>query len=310
MLEEYRGILVTNAFLRTRKFVEHYEWLKRAAGALGIRLELMENADRPGCIGAASEWLGKYDFIIFWDKDIPCGKILSQYADRHNIPVYNTVDAVAACDDKFETYYRLAAFNETHPGQRIRLLPTVIAPMTYANIGYTKLDFLREIEETLGYPMVVKECFGSFGMQVYLARNREELEELTLRLAGVPFLYQKYAAYSSGRDVRLQVVGGRVAAAMERRSEQGDFRANITNGGSMRSYSATVEEQELAVRVADILGLDFAGVDLLFSEETGRADIVCEVNSNAHFKNIHTCTGVNVADEIMRYILRKLEERP
>ena len=33
------------------------------------------------------------------------------------------------------------------------------------------------------------------------------------------------------------------------------------------------------------------------------ADMVCEVNSNAHFKNIFECTGVNVADEIMKYIM-------
>jgi gamma-F420-2:alpha-L-glutamate ligase len=48
-------------------------------------------------------------------------------------------------------------------------------------------------------------------------------------------------------------------------------------------------------------------VDLLFEETGGVADIVCEVNSNAHFKNIHTCTGVNVAEKIMEYIRNKLK---
>lgn len=33
--------------------------------------------------------------------------------------------------------------------------------------------------------------------------------------------------------------------------------------------------------------------------------MVCEVNSNAHFKNIFDCTGVNVADEIMDYIVKR-----
>ncbi|MCD7824502.1 MAG: RimK family alpha-L-glutamate ligase, partial [Clostridiaceae bacterium] len=123
------------------------------------------------------------------------------------------------------------------------------------------------------------------------------------KLAGQPFLYQKFIEESCGRDVRLQVVGSQVIAAMYRWSEN-DFRANLTNGGSMKPYQASVREQAQAVRVAKALKLDFCGVDLLFSGETNEADILCEVNSNAHFKNIYTCTGVNTADYIMDYILR------
>ena len=52
------------------------------------------------------------------------------------------------------------------------------------------------------------------------------------------------------------------------------------------------------------LGLDFAGVDILFGEE--EEPILCEVNSNAHFKNIYDCTGINVADAIISYILEQL----
>lgn len=305
----YKGLLVTNAFLRTGKFVEHYEWLREAALRLGMTLDIIENAERLLLIGEEPEWLSAYDFVIYWDKDIPYGKCLSLFADRHGIPVLNPVEAVGVCDDKCETYLWLAAWNAAHPEERIRLLPTIPVPMTYANIGYTKSDFLDTVEERLGYPMIVKECFGSFGMQVYMAQNRQMLEQLTGKLAGTPFLYQKYHRYSSGRDVRLQVVGNEVVAAMERYSENGDFRANITNGGSMKPYTPSKEESALAVLTARVLDLDFCGVDMLFDEESGQADIVCEVNSNAHFKNIHTCTGVNVAEKIMEHILKLLEDR-
>lgn len=305
----YKGLLVTNAFLRTGKFVEHYEWLREAALRLGMTLDIIENAERLLLLEEEPEWLSAYDFVIYWDKDIAYGKSLSLFADRLGIPVLNPVEAVGVCDDKCETYLRLAAWNAAHPEERIRLLPTIPAPMTYANIGYTKTDFLDTVEERLGYPMIVKECFGSFGMQVYMAQDRKMLEQLTEKLAGKPFLYQKYHRYSSGRDVRLQVVGREVVAAMERYSENGDFRANITNGGSMKPYTPSKEESALAVLTARVLDLDFCGVDLLFDEESGQADIVCEVNSNAHFKNIHTCTGVNVAEKIMEHILKLLEDR-
>ena len=75
----------------------------------------------------------------------------------------------------------------------------------------------------------------------------------------------------------------------------------------MKVYEPSDAECQLAVQTAQILGLDFCGVDLLFEESGGVADIVCEVNSNAHFKNIHTCTGVNVAEKIMEYIRNKLK---
>jgi RimK family alpha-L-glutamate ligase len=303
MIKKQRGLLVTNAFLRTEKFVEHYEWLKKAADRRGISLEMTDNAAHMMGVEEEPVWLKAYDFVIYWDKDLFLGEKLSRFGDRYGIPVFNSPKAIGVSDDKYKTYQCLSEWNRLHEQEKIRLLPTVMAPMTYANVGYPTLTFLEHVEKMLGYPMVLKECCGSFGMQVYLVSDRKELEDMTRKLAGIPFFYQKYAAYSSGRDVRLQVVGDKVVAAMERYSEHGDFRANITNGGSMKPYQPNLAEEKLAVLVTKILGLDFAGVDLLFSEETKTADVVCEVNSNAHFKNIYTCTGVNVAEKILSYIM-------
>ncbi len=304
MCKQKKGLLITNGFLQSGKFAEHYQWLRQAGSSYEIELEMMENDKIIFLSGEDLSWLDKYSFVLFWDKDIRLGKQIYQYAKMKQIPIYNSIDSIAVCDDKFETYYRIVAWNQEHPNEVIEMLPTIMAPMTYANVGYTQLDFLSQVEEKLSYPIVVKECFGSFGAQVYLAENRSELSDLTKELAGVPFLYQKFHAYSRGKDVRLQVVGNQVVAGMYRFSQNGDFRANITNGGKMKAYEPTEREAKLAVKVAKILGLDFAGIDLLFSE-TG-ADILCEVNSNAHFKNIHTCTGVNVAECIMKYISEKL----
>ena len=157
------------------------------------------------------------------------------------------------------------------------MIPTIVAPMTYENIGYTDMNFLDKVAEKFGFPLVIKECFGSFGMQVYM-----------------------------DHDVRLQVVGDEVVAAMFRYTDDGDFRANITHGGKMKSYEPDASEIKLATDTVKALGLDFAGVDLLFSNGADMpADMVCEVNSNAHFKNIFECTGVNVADEIMKYIMSR-----
>ena len=286
-----RGLLVTNAFLKNGKFVEHYEWLREAARQQEIRLDLCDNAMLHAIYGMESDEakLASYSFIIFWDKDIRLAKWMERYCQKRGIPIFNTPEAVAASEEAFS------------------LIPSVVAPLTFAAVGYTDVDFLSSIEKQIGYPMVIKECFGSFGWQVYLAKDRVEALRYTKKLAGTPFLYQKFIAASAGVDVRLQVVGTEVVAAMKRRSKT-DFRANLSNGGQMEAYEASQEECDLAVRAVLALGLDFAGVDLLFaSGENKTANMICEVNSNAHFRNIAECTGVNTADKIMQYIKRVLE---
>lgn len=72
----------------------------------------------------------------------------------------------------------------------------------------------------------------------------------------------------------------------------------------MAPYTPTEQEADLAVKSAQTLGLDFAGVDMLFGKD---GPIVCEINSNAHFKTTLECTGINIAAEIMRHIAQTLE---
>ena len=181
---------------------------------------------------------------------------------------------------------------------------TILAPKTFANVGYPQVRFAAEAARALGFPVVLKECFGSFGQQVYLFHDVDALCQKVQSLAGTPLLFQELIHESYGRDARINVVGGRVVACMLRQSTDGDFRSNLTRGGAMAPYSPTRAEAELAVRATELLGLDFAGVDVLFGRD---GPLLCEVNSNAHFKTTLECTGVNMAVEIMRHIARRLE---
>ena len=85
------------------------------------------------------------------------------------------------------------------------------------------------------------------------------------------------------------------------RYNDNDFRSNITNGGSMKKYDANPAQAEIAVKACEAIGLDFAGVDVLFGED---GPIICEVNSNPHFKTTLECTGINMAEHIMAHILK------
>lgn len=280
-----KGWLVVNEFLQNQKFSELTKLFLSAAQKANLSLSVYTNAE---LLADTKELLKQRpDFVLFWDKDI----VLGNYLEAQGIPLYNSVDAIRLCDDKRLTH--IALMREGIPSPR-----TIMAPMTYPNIGFTNHDFFEYVERELTYPFVVKEAFGSFGEQVYLVRDRKELQQRIKGTSTTELLFQEYIPESRGRDVRLQVVGDRVVASMYRYSDT-DFRANVTAGGKMKNYTPSEEESSLALRVARAVGADFAGVDLLFGAE---GPLVCEVNSNAHFKNIQTCTGVPVAEEIIQYI--------
>ncbi len=295
------GWLIVNRFLYNNKFSDIYDRLTAAADRVGCRLDLLTNADimvriDTGEVILSDMTLDQPDFIIFWDKDIKLARALEALGFR----LYNRADAIEACDDKSLTLRLLSGL--------VNMPKTFSVPFTYDNTGYTNTDFLSVIEEQLGYPFVLKECFGSFGEQVYLINSREECEKVLAKAQGRPMIMQEFirSPWKGSRDIRINVVGGRCVASMLR-SNENDFRANITLGGHMAPYTPTGEECGMAVEVCRRLGLDFAGVDIMIGKD--HVPVLCEVNSNAHFKSIYDCTGINVADAIMEHIISDIPKR-
>jgi len=289
-----KGILVVNEYLRTGKFNEIHSWLLEAADKYGIALEMRSNAEMLAVIGEdAVNTDREADFILFLDKDTR----LALYLEKLGYPVFNSSRAIGICDDKALTHLILM-------NSGIHMPETMIAPFTFENIGYTNYDFLKRVADRLAYPLIVKECFGSFGQQVYLINSYDELLAKMKDIGPKPVIFQRFIKSSFGRDIRLQVVGDKVIAAIYRYSDKGDFRANLTNGAKMKPYIPTDRQCELALQACKLIGLDFAGVDILFGEN--EEPLVCEVNSNAHFKNIYDCTGINAAEAIIKHIISRI----
>ena len=271
------GILVINAFLHSEKYTRQDEQLLSGARSCGIELRICTNLELRLAVPKA-------DFVLFWDKDVALAHALEQ----QGLPVFNSARAIALCDNKALTYQTLLG---TVPQPE-----TMAAPMTFFD-GSDFSPFIDGAIARLGLPLVFKECYGSFGAQVFLCRSKEEIEShITVR----PFLLQKFCQAGVGHDKRIEVIGGRCVAAMERYNPA-DFRANITNGGQMCPYTPTREEAALALAATEKLGLLFGGVDLL---DDGT---VCEVNSNAHLVNLKKCTGIDTAPLLFRAIQEALQ---
>jgi gamma-F420-2:alpha-L-glutamate ligase len=297
-MERKYGWLIYNGSLLSSKFMEIHNWYKQTAAEKGIILELIKNTEIYSVIEQNQTFIRaenrpvKPDFILFLDKDVRLAKQLEQLGYR----LFNKASVIETCDDKIMTFQALA-------NQSVKLPKTIFSPMVFFESPETDHSFIDFLERELSYPMVVKEAFGSFGEQVYLVKSRGELQKKRRELLLRPHLYQEFIQSSKGRDVRIHVVGDKVVASMLRTSEN-DFRANVTNGGKMHEYKPPKEFEELAIRTSRIIGADFTGVDLLFGEEG--EPILCEINSNAHIKNIYDCTGIDVTEHIFEYILRKV----
>lgn len=287
--------LVVNGFIHTEKFRQIFDWLIQAASRQGCTLELKTNTQLLPALVMGAGHIDLQDrrpqFVIFWDKDIRLARLL----EKCGLRLFNSADSIEICDDKARTFLELL-------NSGIRMPRTVIGPKTFRPEGFAELGFLEEVEQQLGYPMVIKECYGSFGQQVFLVQERQEVEICLHNIRNRPFLFQEYIAASRGQDVRIQMVGEQSVAAM-RRYNAHDFRANITNGGSMEAYVPANDQIKMAQEVMRALKLDFAGIDLLFGADG--EPILCEVNSNAHFVNICKCTGVNAAEDIIRHCMER-----
>lgn|GEM_PF-153197 len=281
-----KGWLVVNGFLQKEKFDVVYGFLKRSAEEKGVLIEIKRNTELFACDFSAD----LPDFVLFWDKDVALAKRI----EKAGVPVFNSPSAIEICDDKIRTALCLEG--------KVATPKTLFAPKTFYGVGYTSLDFLRDAEKVLGLPFVIKHACGSFGAQVYLANTLEEAEGIVKKIEDKDFILQQFIQESRGRDVRINVVGDTVNSAMVRENPD-DFRSNITNGGTATAYTPTQEETEIALAACREIGLDFAGVDVLFGKD---GPIVCEVNSNPHFKSTYDCTGVDMSTSIIEHILEKL----
>lgn len=285
-----KGWLVVNEFVNSSKFNEIFEMLQCAAKKNNIEIERVRGAVAWSKLAENDyDRIEGVDFVLFWDKDIKLAKAF----ENTGIRVFNSSGAIELCDDKAKTFLELKKHKDI-------IMPiTFVSPKKFHSDGLISEDFIESIKRVLGFPCVIKECYGSFGQQVYLANSEKELRDRITEIGDRDYIVQEYIQTSCGRDIRVQVVGDRVVATMYRFND-GDFRANVTNGGKMKNYELNESQAETALKVCRYLGLDFAGVDILFGED--ERPVVCEVNSNAHFKNLFDCTGIDASYAILEYI--------
>ena len=220
-------------------------------------------------------------------------KAVIRHFERMGVVVINGSEAIETVKDKLYTQQILAQLNLDIPKTLLLKHPIDV-------------DF---VEKHIGFPVIIKTISGSFGKGVFIADNKKQLSQL-ITMAEITnprydIIIQEFIKDSWGKDLRVFVVNNKVVGCMMRRATDDDFRANITRGGEGIPYEVNEQIEWLASESSKSLGLDIAGVDLLFDGEGYK---ICEVNSNPGFEGTETFTKKNIAEEVVSFVRLKIGE--
>jgi gamma-F420-2:alpha-L-glutamate ligase len=218
-------------------------------------------------------------------------KAVIRHFERMGVPVINSSDAIDNVKDKLYTHQILAQSNLDIPKTMLLRHPIDI-------------DF---VQKNIGFPVIVKKISGSYGRGVFLCEDKKQLNQLVtmaeLTKKSYDIILQEFIKDTWGKDLRVFVVNDKVVGCMMRQATDDDFRANITRGGEGFPYEVNEQIEWLSSESSKALGLDIAGVDLLFQNGGYK---ICEVNSNPGFEGMENFTNKNIAGEIVSFIKLKL----
>ncbi|PIR96163.1 MAG: hypothetical protein COT92_02505 [Candidatus Doudnabacteria bacterium CG10_big_fil_rev_8_21_14_0_10_42_18] len=191
-----------------------------------------------------------------------------------------------------------------------QILEDVIAGKWYSHqkLGTAGLavpnTVLLEEAGDIEYPVVVKWIYGLKGEQVFLIKNKQELELLSLKYPKDQLIVQQFI--KADYEYKVITVGFRsVPSILKFKIDPSGFRINFENFEVIRKED-TLKICELAENASKALNRELAKVDILQKHEKL---YILEVNRWPGLASFESLTKYNVSSEFIRYLSRtkKLE---
>ncbi|KAL0481911.1 alpha-L-glutamate ligase [Acrasis kona] len=203
--------------------------------------------------------------------------------EKAGVMMLNPISSLLVSKDKMETLQQLATASLPIPKTMIARFPI--------EENVTNQHF--------SYPLILKKSSGSQGKGVMLINSQEHLSDMGDMLdQSKPMIIQEFISKSSGKDLRVFVVGGKVIGGMMRIAKKG-FKANFHQGGYVRPVKLSAAVEWLAIECARLVGLEIAGVDILIDHDSYK---ICEINSSPGFQGFELATGIDVPQQIMEFV--------
>ena len=232
--------------------------------------------------------LEKYDAVLVRCLSHSRAYYLTRWLEGLGVPTVSPHRTVATCGDKLLTS---AALQEAG------------LPIPRTAVAFTS-EAALEVIERMGYPVVLKPLFGSWGRLLARVNDRDAAEailEHKTTLGGYihsVFYIQEYVD-KPGRDIRALVVGDEVVYAIYRRSAH--WITNTARGGEPLPCPLTPEIVALSLAAAEAVGGGIVAVDLLETAD-GRL-LVNEVNHTPEFHGAMQATDADIAGKMVDYVL-------
>jgi RimK family alpha-L-glutamate ligase len=281
------GVIVTNIGQKASKYkAQTDDFLQKSTLIANLSLKEVSN---PHVLSYVATH--KVDFILFWDKDI----FLARTLESLGYKVFNNPETIYLCDDKALTAYALTKEGVTQPNY-------FVFPLHFYGNIFDYYDLYKDELLKLGFPLVIKERFGSFGEQVYLAKDEDSLKDIIKEHGTKPLLGQAFISEGSGSDYRLNVVGEEVLLSVKRTNTD-DFRSNINQGGNAKEVEVAPLMKQTAILATKAVHGHFAGVDIMLKDGIPH---VLEVNSNMRTIAVNKVSNVDLTLKILEYIINNI----
>lgn len=204
------------------------------------------------------------------------------------IMTFNTYETAAICSDKLRTSIALTQHNVAQPHTRVAFTP----------------DSAMEAIDDVQYPAVLKPVTGSWGRLLARVHNRDSAEAIiehrqTLGDYNHHVYYVQEYVDKPGRDIRAFVTGDRTIAAIYRSSNH--WITNTAKGGQATNCPVTEELNDICVRAAQAVGGGVLAIDIL--EDAQGNFVVNEINHTMEFRNSSAPTGIDIAQEVINYVI-------
>lgn len=237
--------------------------LVRRWRALGVDARLLtpEQAHASLCPGDVA--MARLDVLPTLDGVEP-GLLDLLELEARGVRLINNARAIVNAHDKLRTARRLAAAG----------VPQV--ETTHVRRG-DPLNFKL--------PIVVKPRFGSWGKDVFRCDDEQSVRDVFSTIAKRGWFKRHGAIVQPlmppmGRDLRLLVANDAVVGAEARVAAPGEWRTNISLGGSHLPLEPGSDPKDVAVAAAAAIDADFVGVDLMPSLS---GYVVLEINAAVEF---------------------------
>ncbi|MEX0598945.1 MAG: ATP-grasp domain-containing protein [Candidatus Paceibacterota bacterium] len=266
--------------------------LIEAAQRLGLNIEIIHTKETIHELHNSTKILNHIDFAIH--RDFDCSPVQSFYVNQLPSATRQLNKEFLLKFHKYDKTIQYSYLSQNN--LNIPLIPTV---WSFDTLNYE--DICKYFQNT---KFLVKPSSGSFGNGIQIIDSQLKLDEYYKTHKPYNILFQKYIPIEW--DIRVLIIGKQVLGAMKRnKPNKESIVTNISQGGIGEQFKLSPEIEMLALDVANILSLEYAGIDILFDSDN--KPYVIEVNSNPQFYGFNKTFNIKVEDLLLEYLISTKE---